>query len=84
MFIFGFVFVNAIIGFMQQLKAVVAIEALGRTMETMTTVIRSGRSARVSAAELVPGDVVTLQSGDNVPADLRRVDFNYATQVDQL
>ncbi len=81
-FIFGVVFINAIIGFMQESKAVAAIEALAQTMETMTTVIRSGRSARINASELVPGDVVTLQSGDKVPADLRLVDF-HALRIDE-
>ncbi len=50
-FIFGVVFINAIIGFMQESKAVAAIEALAQTMETTTTVIRSGRSARINASE---------------------------------
>ncbi len=81
-FIFGVVLINAIIGFMQESKAVAAIEALAQTMETTATVIRSGRSARVNAAELVPGDVVTLQSGDKVPADLRLVDF-HALRIDE-
>jgi len=69
--IFGVVLVNAVIGFVQESKALKAIEALARTMEGVATVVRGGHKERVNAAELVPGDLVLLQSGDKVPADLR-------------
>jgi len=71
--IFGVVLVNAIIGFLQEAKAVKAIEALAKTMVTEATVIRSGEKKRISSAEVVPGDIVLLQSGDKVPADLRLI-----------
>ncbi len=71
--IFGVVLVNAIIGFVQESKAVKAMEALARTMVTEATVMRSGSKVRISSAEVVPGDVVLLQSGDKVPADLRLI-----------
>jgi Ca2+-transporting ATPase len=71
--IFGVVLVNAIIGFVQEAKAVKAMEALARTMVTEATVVRSGSKVRISSAEVVPGDVVLLQSGDKVPADLRLI-----------
>ena len=69
--IFGVVLVNAFIGFIQEEKAVKAIEALARTMTTEATVLRAGRKQRISSAEVVPGDIVFLQSGDKVPADIR-------------
>jgi Ca2+-transporting ATPase len=69
--IFGVVLVNAIVGFLQESRAVRAIEALARTMITEATVLRGGHKARVSSVALVPGDIVLLQSGDKVPADLR-------------
>ena len=69
--IFGVVLANAIIGFVQELKAVKAIEALARAMEGTALVIRAGQKVKINAAELVPGDLVLLQSGDKVPADLR-------------
>jgi len=69
--IVGVVLVNAVIGFFQEAKALTAIEALARTLVTVATVVRGGSRVRIPAAELVSGDVVVLQSGDQVPADLR-------------
>ena len=69
--IFGVTFVNAIVGFLQESKAEKAIEALSKMVLTEATVRRDGRKQRVNSVELVPGDVVLLQSGDKVPADVR-------------
>jgi Ca2+-transporting ATPase len=69
--IFGVVLVNAFIGYLQEAKAVNALAALARTMTTEATVLRQGEKRRIPATELVPGDIVFLQSGDKVPADLR-------------
>ena len=71
--IFGVVLVNAIVGYIQEAKAVGALEALAKSMITEAVVIRSGATKRIPAEELVPGDVVVLRSGDKVPADLRLV-----------
>ena len=69
--IFGVVLVNAIVGYLQEAKAEKAIEALARMVITEATVRRDGVKRRISSEDLVPGDVVLLQSGDKVPADLR-------------
>ncbi|MFZ9839635.1 MAG: HAD-IC family P-type ATPase [Opitutaceae bacterium] len=69
--ILGVVLVNAAVGFLQEAKAEHAIAALARLVTTETTVRRDGREVRVPSVELVPGDVVLLQAGDRVPADLR-------------
>lgn len=69
--IFGVVVINAIIGFIQESKAERSIEALSRMVITEATVRRAGRKRRIPSPDLVPGDVVLLQSGDRVPADLR-------------
>ena len=69
--IFGVVVINAIIGYLQEAKAVTAIDALSRSMTAEATVVRDGRRMRLSASELVPGDVVVLQAGDKIPADMR-------------
>ncbi len=71
--ILGVVVVNAIVGFIQESKAARAIEALAKSVTTEATVMRAGQRIRVPSAELVPGDVVLLQSGDKVPADMRIV-----------
>jgi Ca2+-transporting ATPase len=71
--IFGVVLVNAVVGFIQESKAVTAIEALAKSLSSEATVMRHGHHLRVVAADLVPGDIVLLQSGDKVPADLRLV-----------
>jgi len=71
--IFGVVLVNAVVGFLQESKAEKAIESLKKMVQTETTVIRDGVKRRVSSRELIPGDLVLLQSGDKVPADLRLV-----------
>ncbi|MGA9117388.1 MAG: cation-transporting P-type ATPase [Bacteroidota bacterium] len=69
--IFGVVLINAIVGFLQEAKAEKAIEALAKMLPIDTTVRRDGRKQRVHSEGLVPGDVVLLQAGDRVPADVR-------------
>lgn len=69
--IFGVVLINAILGFLQEAKAEQAIESLAKMLPIEATVRREGRKQRVHSEELVPGDVVLLQSGDRVPADVR-------------
>jgi cation-transporting P-type ATPase F len=69
--IFGVVLINAFIGFIQEAKAAKAIEALAKTMTTEATVVRAGEKQRISSTEVIPGDIVLLQAGDKVPADIR-------------
>ncbi|HAR42254.1 MAG TPA: carbonate dehydratase, partial [Bdellovibrionales bacterium] len=72
--IFTVVLINAVIGFTQESKALSALAALSRTMRTQATVLREHKQIEISADELVPGDIVLLNSGDKVPADLRLID----------
>ena len=67
----GVVVLNALIGFAQEYRAGKAIKALSSMVPHQATVRRDGRRRQIAAGELVPGDVVLLQSGDKVPADLR-------------
>lgn len=69
--ILGVVLFNAIVGYLQEAKAEKAIEALSKMVRTEATVRREGIKRRVPSEDLVPGDLVLLQSGDRVPADLR-------------
>ncbi len=71
--IFGVVLANAIAGFIQESKAENALASLARTMVSRTLVRRSGEKREVDSANLVVGDIVLLQAGDKVPADLRLV-----------
>jgi Ca2+-transporting ATPase len=71
--ILAVVLVNAVIGYLQEAKALKAIEALSQVMDIEATVVRDGRTSRIPGRDLVPGDLVSLQSGDRVPADMRLV-----------
>lgn len=71
--ILGVVLVNAVIGYFQESKARKAIESLGKSISKEATVIREGKKHRISASQLTIGDIVLLQSGDKVPADLRLI-----------
>ncbi|MEW8156122.1 MAG: cation-transporting P-type ATPase, partial [Candidatus Thiodiazotropha endolucinida] len=80
--IFGVVLVNAIVGFIQESKALKAIEALAKSMEGSATVVRAGKKTVVPSSDVVPGDLVLMQSGDKVPADLRLV-HSRELQIDE-
>jgi Ca2+-transporting ATPase len=69
--IIGVVMVNALIGFLQESKAEKAIAALADMVVTGSVVLRDGARHQLPAREIVPGDIVLLQAGDRVPADLR-------------
>ncbi|HSA79748.1 MAG TPA: HAD-IC family P-type ATPase, partial [Geminicoccaceae bacterium] len=70
----GVVILNAIIGFVQEYRASKAIEALTTMVPSQVVAVRGGRKRSLSAVELVPGDIVFLESGDKVPADLRLIE----------
>lgn len=65
------VLVNAIIGFVQEGKAESALDAVRHALAEQATVWRDGQLQRRASADLVPGDLVQLEAGDKVPADLR-------------
>jgi len=65
------VVINVIIGFIQEGKAESAIEALKKMIVPESTVLRDGEKKVIPSRELVPGDIVLLESGNRVPADLR-------------
>jgi cation-transporting ATPase F len=63
--------INAVIGFVQESKAESAIAALACAVRTEVEVVRNGVRQRLASERLVPGDVVLLEAGARVPADLR-------------
>ena len=68
------VILNAVIGFVQEYRAEKAMEALKAMAAHFATVIRGGIQQEIHASELVPGDIVVLDAGKIMPADLRLVE----------
>lgn len=69
--ILGVVIVNSVIGFVQEGKAENALKAISQMLSPKAVVLRDGQRHTIPSDELVPGDVVLVQSGDKIPADLR-------------
>ena len=69
--IVGVVVINAFIGFLQEGKAEKALDAIRKMLSLQANALRDGRRQAVSAETLVPGDMIFIESGDKVPADLR-------------
>lgn len=65
------VIINAIIGFIQEGKAEQAMGAIRKMLSPKARVIRAGQRHTIDGTELVPGDIVLVEAGDKVPADLR-------------
>ena len=72
--IFAIVLLNAVMGHLQQSRAEKAVAALRQMSAAQAKVIRDGERRSVSAAELVPGDVIVIEEGDTVPADARLIE----------
>jgi len=71
--ILAVVFANAFIGFIQERKAQKAMESIRQMLAPHAHVIRDGRRVSILGDELVPGDIVLLEAGDKVPADIRLI-----------
>ena len=79
------VIVNAIIGVSQEAKAEKSLEALQKLTDHASKVIRNGAVTVIPAKELVPGDIVVLDTGDYIPADLRIIEaVNLKSQESSL
>lgn len=68
------VIINALIGYFQEINASNALEKIKNMLSVEATVIRNGNRFDIPSRNLVPGDLVYLEAGDNVPADLRIMD----------
>ncbi|MGB3233047.1 MAG: cation-transporting P-type ATPase, partial [Mycobacterium sp.] len=69
--IFAVVIVNAVVGFIQESRAEAALQSLRALVHTDAKVVRDGRERVIASEELVPGDLVLVEAGDKVPADIR-------------
>jgi magnesium-transporting ATPase (P-type) len=72
--IFAVVILNALLGLIQEGKAEKALDSIRNMLSADARVMRGGETRMIPADQLVPGDVVILESGDKIPADLRLVD----------
>jgi len=78
----GVVVINAIIGFVQEQRAEQALAAIRKLLASRARAIRHGRTTEIDAADLVPGDIVVVESGDRIPADLRLTEA-HGLEVDE-
>ena len=76
------VIINAVIGFIQEFRAEKAMEALKQMAAASAKVRRNNQVTQLPAVEIVPGDIVLLEAGDVVPADLRLTEI-HALKIDE-
>ncbi len=74
--IIAIIFINGVLGFIQEARAERSLQALKELASPMARVVRDGKQEIVPASQLVPGDLVILEAGDRVPADLRILSAN--------
>ncbi|MGY3603637.1 MULTISPECIES: cation-translocating P-type ATPase [unclassified Bradyrhizobium] len=72
--IFAVVILNALLGFIQEGRAEKALDSIRNMLSAEARTLRGGESRMIAAEQLVPGDVVLLESGDKIPADLRLIE----------
>jgi len=72
--IFAAVFLNTIIGYLQEEKANNALDKLKKILQSSAVVFRNGQEKNISQKEIVPGDIILLRAGDKIPADARIVE----------
>lgn len=80
--IMAIVVLNAILGFIQEYKAERSLEAIKKLTSPFSLVLREGKRIKVPTAELVPGDIIILETGDRVPADLRLLE-SYSLEAEE-
>ena len=79
--IFAVVILNALLGFIQEGRAEKALDSIRNMLSADARTVRDAETRIIAADQLVPGDIVLLESGDKVPADLRLADVkNFRTE----
>ena len=83
--ILAVVLINASVGFVQERKAERAIDALKKLIVSYAKVLRENGMIKIPASQLVPGDIISLEEGDKIPADARLIEIkNFRTQESSL
>lgn len=80
--ILSIIIINAVVGFIQEYRAEKAMEALKNMAANRARVLREGKMMDIPATDLVPGDVVVLEAGNVIPADVRFFE-THQTKVDE-
>jgi H+-transporting ATPase len=81
--ILALLFINALIGFIEESKAESALDALRQTLALKTRCWRNGELTEINVKELVPGDVIILRIGDIIPADARLLGLGAQGEVNE-
>jgi len=82
--LFVVILINIIIGFTQEFKAEKALEALTSLTIPQALVVRDGKQEKINSSDLVPGDIVILDEGEGVPADLRIIEQSQLEIVESI
>ncbi|MDR3435727.1 HAD-IC family P-type ATPase, partial [Telmatospirillum sp.] len=72
--IFAVVILNALLGFIQEGRAEKALDSIRNMLSAEARTLRGGETRMIPAEQLIPGDIVLLESGDRIPADLRLIE----------
>lgn len=80
--IMAIVILNAILGFIQEYRAERSLEEIQKLAAPYARVLRDGKKINIPAQELLPGDIVFIEAGDRVPADLRLLESN-SLEIDE-
>ncbi|MCM0059901.1 MAG: cation-translocating P-type ATPase [Algoriphagus sp.] len=80
--ILGILLLNAVLGFVQEYKAEKALESLKKLTQTQSKVLRSQKVISIPASQLVVGDVILLEAGNQVPADIRLLE-GFSLKIDE-
>jgi P-type E1-E2 ATPase len=72
--ILGVVIINGLLGFLQEGRAEKSLDSIRNMLSAEARTLRNGQTSMIPAEQLVPGDVVFLESGDKIPADIRLTD----------
>ncbi len=80
--IMAIVILNAILGFIQEYRAERSLEEIKKLTSAHASVLRNGKRTKIKAEELVPGDIVLINTGDKIPADLRLIE-SFSLEIDE-